>query len=229
VKGSDSRSYWDDAARTDAYWHIATSSTGDRRHFYASGAAETDALLELCGIAPDEGRCVLEIGCGAGRMTRRLADLFGQVIALDVSEEMLNHARQALADRDNVGFLCGSGGDLSCVADRSVDVVFSYITLQHVPTAEGQLNYVRETARVLRPGGQAGLQVRATGMLPATLDLAGHLVHALQGRHTFRREWRGVRVPEADLTTAARSRGVRVRLVRNGPRHTWVLMTALSA
>jgi cyclopropane fatty-acyl-phospholipid synthase-like methyltransferase len=229
VRKPDSRSFWDDAAREDAYWHIATSSSGDAERFYAKGAAETDALLALCGIMPDEGRSVLEIGCGAGRMTRRLAELFGQVIALDVSEEMLKHAQQVLADRDNVGYVHGNGTDLSSVADRSVDVVFSYITLQHVPTVDGQLSYVRETARVLRPGGQAALQVRSNGAVPVALDLAGHVLHAMQGRHTFRREWRGVRVPDADLLTAARSRGARVWLLRNGPRHTWLMMAAPTA
>src|SRR5215470_6640241 len=133
VRKPNSRSYWDEAARTDPYWHIATSADGDTERFYAVGAAETDALLALCGIVPDEGRSVLEIGCGAGRMRRRLAELFGQVIALDVSAEMLKRGREALADRDNVGFLQGNGVDLSGVADQSVDLVFSYITLQHVP------------------------------------------------------------------------------------------------
>jgi SAM-dependent methyltransferase len=229
VKEPDSRSYWDDAARTDAYWHIATNAAGDAESFYASGAAETDALLALCSIAPDEGKSVLEIGCGAGRMTRRLSELFGQVIALDVSAEMLKHAQQVLSERHNIGYLHGSGTDLAGVADRSVDVVFSYITLQHVPTVAGQLNYVRETARVLRPGGQAALQVRSNGAVPVALDLAGHVAHALQGRRTFRREWRGVRVPDAALLTAARSRGARVRLIRNGPRHTWLIMRAPTA
>jgi SAM-dependent methyltransferase len=229
VRKPNSRSYWDNAARNDPYWHIATSAHGDAQGFYAVGAAETDALLALCGVVPDEGRSVLEIGCGAGRMTRRLAELFGQVIALDVSAEMLKRAREALADKDNVGFLQGNGADLSGVADQSVDLVFSYITLQHVPTVKGQLGYVRETARVLRPGGQAALQVRANGPVPVALDLAGHVLHALQGRHTFRREWRGARVPEADLLTAARCRGARVRLLRNGIRHTWLLMNAATS
>ena len=229
MRKPNSRAYWDEAARTDTYWHIATSSDGDAELFYAVGAAETDALLALCGIVPDEGKSVLEIGCGAGRMTRRLAELFGQVIALDVSEEMIKRAREALADRHNIGFVRGNGIDLSGVADQSVDLVFSYITLQHVPTVEGQLSYVRETARVLRPGGQAALQVRANGLAPVALDLAGHLLHALQGRHTFRREWRGARVPEADLLTAARCRGARVRLIHHGIRHTWLVMNAPTA
>src|SRR5262249_44948247 len=108
-------------------------------------------------------------------------------------------------------------------------LVFSYITLQHVPTAREQLGYVRETARVLRPGGQAALQVRASGPAPVALDLTGHVLHALQGRHTFRREWRGARRREADLWAAARCRGARVRLLRHGIRHTWLLMNAATA
>lgn len=226
MKKPDSREYWDQAARTNAYWHIATGSTGDRATFYANGADETDALLALCGIVPCAGKTVLEIGCGAGRMTRRLSELFGQVVALDVSEEMLKHAREALSDRHNVAFLHGDGTGLATVVDRSVDVVFSYITLQHVPTVAGQLSYVRETARVLRLDGVAALQVRANGLLPVTLDLVGHMVHALQGRHTLRREWRGVRVPQADLLTAARSRGARAKLIPHGPRHVWLVMDA---
>jgi SAM-dependent methyltransferase len=226
VKKPDSREYWDQAARTDAYWHIATGSTRDLAAFYTSGANETDALLALCGIVPCEGKTVLEIGCGAGRMTRRLSELFGRVIALDVSEEMLKRAQAALTDRHNVAFLHGDGTGLAAVADRSVDVVFSYITLQHVPTGAGQLGYVRETARVLRLGGVAALQVRANGPLPVMLDLVGHVVHAVQGRRTLRREWRGVRVRQTDLLTAARSKGARARLIRHGLRHVWLVMDA---
>jgi SAM-dependent methyltransferase len=226
AKSPDSRAFWDEAARTDLYWYIATRNTGDIAHFYDSGTTETDVLLSFCGIAPDEGHTLLEIGCGAGRMTRRLSELFGQVIALDVSAEMLKQAQHALADRHNVGYLHGSGHDLVDLADQSVDIVFSYISLQHVPTTSHLLSYIRETARVLRPGGQAALQVRTNGLVAAALDLAGHLGHAINGRPTYRREWRGVRVADARILAAARSRGAQVQLRRNGVRHTWLLMSA---
>lgn len=226
AKSPDSRAFWDEAARTDLYWYIATRNTGDATSFYASGSSETDDLLAFCGIPPDEGQTILEIGCGAGRMTRRLSELFGQVIALDVSGEMIKQAQDALADRHNVGYVHGSGYDLADLADQSVDIVFSYITLQHVPTSSNLLSYVRETARVLRPGGQAALQVRANGVVAASLDLAGHLGHALGGRPTYRREWRGVRVAEALMLAAGRSRGAQVRLRANGLRHSWLLMSA---
>jgi SAM-dependent methyltransferase len=226
AKSPDSRAFWDEAARTDLYWYIATRNTGDISDFYASGSAEADALLALCDILPDEGQTLLEIGCGAGRMTRRLSDLFGQVIALDVSAEMLKKAQDVLADRHNVGYVHGNGYDLSDLADQSVDIAFSYITLQHVPTAAGLLSYVREVARVLRPGGQAALQVRANSLAAAALDLLGHTGHALSGRRTYRREWRGVRVADGPMLAAARTRGAQVRLRPNGLRHSWLLMSA---
>jgi 16S rRNA (adenine1518-N6/adenine1519-N6)-dimethyltransferase len=45
---------------------------------------------------------VVEIGCGVGRMTRRLSELAGTVIAADISSRMLELCRRAVADRDNV-------------------------------------------------------------------------------------------------------------------------------
>jgi SAM-dependent methyltransferase len=226
AKSPDSRAFWDEAARTDLYWYIATRSSGSAAEFYATGSAETDLLLARCDIAPDEGQTMLEIGCGAGRMTRRLSELFGQVIALDVSAEMIKQAQHALADRHNVGYVNGNGHDLADLADQSVDIVFSYITLQHVPTASGLLSYIRESARVLRPGGRAALQVRANGVVATGLDFVGHLGRALTGRPTYRREWRGVRVADALMLAAARSRGAQVRLQQNGLRHSWLLMSA---
>ena len=37
---------------------------------------------------------VLEIGCGAGRLTRALANFFGEVHAVDISGEMVAQARK---------------------------------------------------------------------------------------------------------------------------------------
>ena len=71
AKSPDSRAFWDEAARTDLYWYIATRNSGDLARFYAGGAADVDELLAFAGIVPDEGHTLLEIGCGAGRMTRR--------------------------------------------------------------------------------------------------------------------------------------------------------------
>ena len=44
---------------------------------------------------------VLEIGCGAGRVTKALARFFGEVHAVDVSGEMVRLAKQALREHPN--------------------------------------------------------------------------------------------------------------------------------
>jgi SAM-dependent methyltransferase len=230
--GTDpSQEFWDAAAADDPMWHIATGAAADPVSFFASGRSETDAFLAHCGIRPDSGQTVLEIGCGIGRMTARLADLYGEVIGLDLSETMLERARTVLRDAPNVRLVHGSGRDLAGIADASVDVVFSYIVLQHIPTPDGQLAYLRETRRVLRPGGVAGLQIRSNSPLARGLDWAGHLRHRSRGRRTLDRSWRGSRVPRAALLAAASGSGpgeggptAAVELRPYGRRHLWVVI-----
>jgi SAM-dependent methyltransferase len=192
--------------------------------FFQQGAQEVDELLAHTGVSVQAGDRLLEIGCGAARMTRRLAEIAGEVVALDVSPEMLKLARENLAGVPYVEFVLGSGQDLRQLPDGSVDVVFSYVTLQHVPTREAQLEYLRETCRVLRPGGRAALQVRAPGVRPALLDLAGQFGRALRGRQTLRREWRGVRLRRTDILRAVQHPDVSVDLRTRGSRHLWVVL-----
>jgi ubiquinone/menaquinone biosynthesis C-methylase UbiE len=214
-------------------WHIATGAASDAETFFASGRRETDAFLKHTGVVPHRSQTVLEIGCGMGRMTARLAELFGTVIALDVSPEMLAKARTALSGHHNITYVLGAGTDLAGIESNSVDVVFSYIVLQHVPTVDGQLNYFRETRRVLRTGGVAAIQIRANTPNARALDWAGHLRHLIQGRRTLNKAWRGKRIPRAELFAAATGTSpgtgtpgprAAVELRPYGRRHTWVIL-----
>jgi SAM-dependent methyltransferase len=216
----DSRAWWNRAACEDARWYIATAS----EPFLERGRRDTDELVAFCGLQPSKNKTLLEIGAGAGRMTHRFAELYGRVIALDVSDEMLQLGRGNLAGVNNVEWVLGSGADLAMVPDRSVDDVFSYITLQHVPSTAAVLRYLEEAGRVLRPGGQGALQVRHPGPLPRAVDFAGHLVHAVQGRRVWSAEWRGTRIPACRLLQASSRSGARVELRPRGHRHLWVLL-----
>ena len=72
------------------------------------------------------------------------------MIALGPSPEILAGARRNLAARHNVEWVLGSGSDLGMLGDGSVEPVFSYISLQHVPRREDVLSYLEESGRVLR-------------------------------------------------------------------------------
>ena len=64
-------------------------------------------VLEKMQLAPTDN--VLDVGCGAGWLSRRLAKLVpeGRVVGMDISDEMIRHARRASVDFDNVMFIAG--------------------------------------------------------------------------------------------------------------------------
>src|ERR1700690_2694641 len=73
----------------------------------------TEKTIGLMDLRP--GERVLDLGCGAGLATRLLARLvadgpegFGQVVGLDVSDEMIRRARAASKDFDNILYVWGS-------------------------------------------------------------------------------------------------------------------------
>ena len=90
---------WDERARENARYYVATGNTDwSDEEFFASGekAIAEDILTDMINICQGKdpkAMRVLEIGCGAGRLTRALANLFGEVHAVDVSGEMIARAR----------------------------------------------------------------------------------------------------------------------------------------
>jgi SAM-dependent methyltransferase len=148
---------WNERARRNAFFYIA-SWRGDWKEesFFESGEADylrlVEPVLEELGFAPD-GKTVAELGCGAGRMTRAFARRFGSVVALDISEEMQARAKNYLGDFQNIRWVLTDGATLGGLKTGSVDFVFSYLVLQHYPTAELVAGSIREMVRVLRPGG----------------------------------------------------------------------------
>jgi SAM-dependent methyltransferase len=160
------RREWDARARENARHYVDTSRTdwGDAE-FFASGeqgVAEdilTDTANVYQGKDPASMR-VLEIGCGAGRLTRALSKLFGEVHAVDVSGEMVAEARKALADRPNAHVYQNNGCDLSVIPPLEFDFAYSAIVFQHIPSRAIVENYVREVHRLLRPGALFKFQVQ---------------------------------------------------------------------
>jgi SAM-dependent methyltransferase len=111
---------------------------------------------DVAAVAPDGAR-VLEVGCGPGRLSIRLAREHGlDVTGLDLDPAMIQRAR-ANADRPGDGgerrpsFLVGDVASLP-FPDGSFDLVVSTLSMHHWadPTAG-----LAEIGRVLRPGARA--------------------------------------------------------------------------
>jgi ubiquinone/menaquinone biosynthesis C-methylase UbiE len=93
----------------------------------------------------------LEIGCGAGRITKQLAFYFDRVYAVDISPEIIDYAQKAIPNA-NIEFSVIDGLHLP-QADGSVSAIFTTIVLQHLDNKEIGYEYFREFYRVLSREG----------------------------------------------------------------------------
>jgi SAM-dependent methyltransferase len=94
-------------------------------------------------------------------MTIHLAERFDEVVAIDVSSRMIARARERIdAHRiENVVFFETAGTDLAPLPSDSADWIVCYLVLQHLPRRRLLAGYMAEFARVLRPGGEAFVQL----------------------------------------------------------------------
>jgi ubiquinone/menaquinone biosynthesis C-methylase UbiE len=122
---------------------------------------------DVAAVAPDRAR-VLEVGCGPGHLSIRLARQHGlQVTGLDLDSAMISRAR-ANADRPGGGHQPRPSllvGDVASLAfpDQSFDLVVSTLSMHHWadPTAG-----LAEIGRVLRPGARALIWDFRPGLRP---------------------------------------------------------------
>lgn len=167
---------WDERARKNARYYVNTERTEwSEEEFFRSGQCEVDEQIlndmgNICqGQEPSQMR-VLEIGCGAGRVTGPLSQVFGEVHGVDVSGEMVARARQALAGRPNVFLHKNNGMDLTVLGDLKFDFAFSIVVFQHIPRQEVVESYVREVNRVLRPGALFKFQLQGDARVRSAPD-----------------------------------------------------------
>jgi arsenite methyltransferase len=127
----------------------------------ADGVPEAAVNASLgCGVPTavadlHEGETVLDLGSGAGAdvfISARRVGPTGRAIGVDMTDEMLELARANAAEAglDNVEFLKGYLEDIP-LPDESVDVVISNCVIN---LSGDKPKVLRETARVLRPGGR---------------------------------------------------------------------------
>jgi ubiquinone/menaquinone biosynthesis C-methylase UbiE len=97
---------------------------------------------------------VLELGCGAAELTRKIATRTPGVSITALEVDRTQHEKNLrIADLPNVTFRSG-GAEAIPAPDASFDIVLMFRSLHHVPV-ESMDQALREIRRVLRPGGLA--------------------------------------------------------------------------
>jgi 2-polyprenyl-3-methyl-5-hydroxy-6-metoxy-1,4-benzoquinol methylase len=150
---------WNNRACENSKWYINTVRLDQsEEEFDATGQNEINTLILPELVLMTEGRDprelrFLEIGCGIGRMTKHLANIFGEVHSTDVSGEMIGQARKRLGTLLNVDLHETNGVDLAALPSDYFDIAFSAYVFQHVPSKEVIASNIREAYRVVKPGG----------------------------------------------------------------------------
>ena len=206
---------WDERARENAYHYVASAQEEwSEEEFDRSGFASTEHvvihdLARIAGERDPKEMTVLEIGCGAGRMTRPLAEIFGHVYAVDVSGEMLAKARARLTHIENVSWTHTNGVDLDALGDVRLDFALSYIVFQHIPDIEVIRGYIREVALRLKPGSLFKFQAQGSPGATATPNDT----------------WSGARFSALDAVRAARENGLDIEdFAGVGEQYFWLTM-----
>lgn len=123
---------------------------------------ERDFSQIISGINLTNRDVALEIGCGVGRMLPAANKIFRSVIGVDVSPRAISKAKDLCEslnqDSLQIDLINTTGSDLQGVPSKSIDLVWSFAALPHMPTRIFAA-YLTEIKRVLRETGVARLQV----------------------------------------------------------------------
>lgn len=128
------------------------------RHSYVFEYGE-----DLIGLLdPQPGERILDLGCGSGQLTAKIAESGADVTGLDRSAEMIAEARRNFP---SLKFELGDAA--SFTVDAPFDAVFSNAVLHWVKDADGTAASV---ARALRSGGRFVLEMGGKGNTQAVMD-----------------------------------------------------------
>lgn len=188
--------YWGDV---DPFWAVSSWPGRERNgahpwsavEFYELGRADwSDFVLRWRRYGIERGTCV-ELGCGAGRLTKHMADDFASVIGVDVSDGMLSVARTYIDD-PRIDFRLGDGVNLP-VDTASAAGVFSTHVFQHLNSLGVAKANFHEIARALATGGTAMIHLPVF-LLPDWFSMGGAAIavrRQLSDARATRRRRRG--------------------------------------
>jgi trans-aconitate methyltransferase len=141
------------------------------RHSYVFKHGE--GLVEL--LDPKPGERILDLGCGSGQLTAKIAEAGAHVIGIDLSPDMIAQARANYPQIEfDIDFSVADA--TSFTLDQPVDAVFSNAVLHWVKDAAAAIECVY---RALKPGGRFVMEQGGYGntrtVLAAVREVAGEL------------------------------------------------------
>jgi ubiquinone/menaquinone biosynthesis C-methylase UbiE len=106
----------------------------------------------MSGKEPSEWR-VLDLGCGTGRNSNHLASLGADVVGVELAKNALDLAQKRADEMGvKVNYIHQSIGEPLPLEDNSFDMILDITSSNSLNEAEREI-YIKEAARLLKPGG----------------------------------------------------------------------------
>jgi trans-aconitate methyltransferase len=140
-----SRNAWDSSLYDDSFAVITRLGAG---------------VLEL--LAPRPGERILDLGCGTGALTARIAEAGAAVVGIDASDEMIARARERFP---TIEFVVGRGESFAVA--EPFDAVFSNAALHWMSPPEA---VAARMCAALKPGGRVVAEMGGKGNVGTILD-----------------------------------------------------------
>jgi SAM-dependent methyltransferase len=226
------RSNWEVYARTDPMWAILMDPAKrhgkwDPRAFFDSGIREITTVLNYVegqGLSVDYGGVAVDFGCGVGRLSQALAARFRRVVGIDISAEMVKRAEGFNRFPESCSYVHNTQETIERLDSGVATFVYTSIVLQHMEP-RFSVGYLREFARILRPGGVLVAQLPDT-LRSSPKTRVARFRSAIAFRHRVRRLIRRSRlwstepsedatyemhcVPQAEVTREITGAGMRL-------------------
>jgi len=155
------RSLWDARAKVEGL-HAVFTSRWSEEQCKSVDEQQASAILELAGDL--SGHRVLDLGCGIGRLSARLAETgAAEIIGADISPDMIARARDAVKA---ARFVVMTPGVLPFERAYFDTIVASFV-FQHIPDKMTFQRTVEECCRVLKGSGRL-IMMEGLASKPAT-------------------------------------------------------------
>ena len=154
------RDLWNSLSRKSKFGFISHLQKGqeawDPIEFHLAGIRFVDRMAERIteyGTVEPALASIAEIGCGVGRFLKPLGCRFKSVLGIDISQEMLDNARDYCAGIPNVTFFLNDGKTLNGIDGNSFNYCVSAGVFQHITDFDIIASYIREALRIIKPDG----------------------------------------------------------------------------
>ena len=144
------RETWNQRALTPEAAMAAVDGSSNEEILQHTGRWSADQVSTALDI--NEKDRVLDLGCGVGRIGRELAPRCAYWTGVDVSENMIEHARKRLEKLDNTSFHALERSSLEMLDDGQIDKAYSIAVFCHMDKEDLYL-YLQDLHRVICTGG----------------------------------------------------------------------------